>query len=84
MWGRHHHRRHIVHGVGLPQRLLERGTSEDDWTMLRKLIEWSVDWDWAGQACVGVKKKVMEAQKLVLRNAIDLDNHSKVCFLNLF
>jgi hypothetical protein len=84
MWGRHHHRRHIVHGVGLPQRLLERGTSEDDWTMLRKLIEWSVDWDWAGQACVRVKKKVMEAQKLVLRNTIDLDNHSKVCLLNLF
>lgn len=33
MWGRYHHRRHIVHGVGLPQRLLEQATSEDDWTM---------------------------------------------------
>jgi len=39
-WPQHHHRRHIMHGVGLPKRLLENSGPDDHYTMLEKLLEW--------------------------------------------
>jgi hypothetical protein len=64
------HRRHIVHGVGLPPRTLQGTPSKEDRVLLKKLMRWGVDdiWDWT--ACWKVRRTVMESVGDAIRDAI--------------
>jgi hypothetical protein len=67
-----HHRRHVLHGIDLPKRLLTCSFQgrEDDKELLTKLMGWTDEGNWATDACSFVRSTALAAADEGMKDAI--------------